>query len=209
MVWDSFCGLGFFFLYKTSLPVTEELDEQHLGNNHHIQSKQDFFRFSPILCTGTKMEKNLLSTRETRAAVGPCHSSTVQASLDCSSCADGQKSRYNVRGRDKTTAQYKLLSEKNPLTVTKRGIYAKNVCPLPVSLITSTRKELLLAAACSVIWKGSDLFERAPSVPTTLTLISLPWYFVQTALPKSQHQETGLKQTRTIFPRFWREGWRG
>lgn len=116
-----------------------------------FKANKIFFDLVPFCVLAPRWKRTCFPQGKTRAAVGPCHSSTVQASLDCSSCADGQKSRYNVRGRDKTTAQYKLLSEKNALTITKRSIYSKNVCPPPVSLTTSTRKELLLAAACSVI----------------------------------------------------------
>lgn len=63
-------------------------------------------------------------------------------------------------------------------------------------------KEPVLVAACSVIVKGLDFFQRAASIPMMLTLFSLLLYFAQTSLQGSQYQETGLKQTRTVFPMF-------
>lgn len=63
----------------------------------HIQSKQDFLGFGPILHAGTTMEKSILSTKEHRAAVSPCHSSTVQAFLDYSSCVDGKKTQTECK----------------------------------------------------------------------------------------------------------------
>lgn len=84
---------GGSFLYKIFLPVTEKLYEKLFRKKYHIQSKQDFWAFGSTLHAGTTMEKNLLSTKEHRAAVSSCHSSRVQASLDYSSCAEGKKSR--------------------------------------------------------------------------------------------------------------------
>lgn len=57
--------------------------------SHSKQTK--LLGFGPILHAGTTMEKSVLSTKEHRAAVSPCHSSTVQAFLDYSSCVDGKK----------------------------------------------------------------------------------------------------------------------
>lgn len=85
-----FLGVVLFFT-RYFFPVTEKLCEKHFRKKHPIQSKQDFLGFGPILHAGTMMEKNILSTKEHRAAVSSCHSSTVQAPVDYFSCADGKK----------------------------------------------------------------------------------------------------------------------
>lgn len=80
--------------------------------------------------------------------------------------------------------------------------YLLQECLSNSSVTTTTMKDLLLAAAFSVIRKGLDPFQRAASIPMMLTSSSLLLYFAQTSLPGSQYQATGLKQRRIAFRRF-------
>ncbi|KAJ7401154.1 hypothetical protein BTVI_98564 [Pitangus sulphuratus] len=91
----------------------EKLDEKHFRNNHHIQSKQDFGEFGPILYDGKEPPFH----KRKRSSSKFLSQQQSPRSLDYSSSADGQ-TECSIPSLD---SMQKSMYPMNPIKISSSG----------------------------------------------------------------------------------------